>query len=102
MEAHAAFFKTISGSFFWGTFSDSVLHFINTCLQKVDLDQNFYVSGSNLPTYFFCRIVSDKHDFPAVEGVMKSILKEKQPFERLEITKENLLKMFAYNKFKAK
>jgi len=33
---------------------------------------------------------------------MKSILKEKQPFERLEISKENLLKMFEYNPFKVR
>uniref|UniRef100_H2YMU6 threonine--tRNA ligase n=1 Tax=Ciona savignyi TaxID=51511 RepID=H2YMU6_CIOSA len=48
------------------------------------------------------RQVSDKHDFPGVENVMKSILKEKQPFERLEVSKENLLKMFEYNPFKVR
>ena len=46
------------------------------------------------------RQVSDKQDFPVLENVMKSILKEKQPFERLEVSKENLLKMFEYNPFK--
>ncbi|XP_060073601.1 threonine--tRNA ligase 1, cytoplasmic-like isoform X2 [Ylistrum balloti] len=39
-------------------------------------------------------------DYPAMETMVKSIVKEKQPFERLVMTKENLLKMFAYNKFK--
>ena len=34
------------------------------------------------------------NDFPAVETVIKKIVKEKQPFERLEIKKEDLLKMF--------
>ena len=33
-------------------------------------------------------------DFPIVENVMKSIVKEKQNFERLEMRKEDLLKMF--------
>ena len=33
---------------------------------------------------------------------MKSAIKEKQPFERLEITKEDLLEMFRYNKFKVR
>nr|CAB3266818.1 threonine--tRNA ligase, cytoplasmic [Phallusia mammillata] len=61
------------------------------------IEQGFYYD-----MFMEDRIVSDKNDFPAVEGVMKSILKEKQPFERLEITKENLLKMFAYNKFKVR
>eukprot|EP00918_Siedleckia_nematoides_P023985 GHVU01051733.1.p1 GENE.GHVU01051733.1~~GHVU01051733.1.p1 ORF type:complete len:711 (-),score=89.93 GHVU01051733.1:366-2396(-) len=40
------------------------------------------------------------HDFPKVETLVKSIVKEKQPFERLEMKKEDLLKMFEYNKFK--
>jgi len=50
--------------------------------------------------HLISRIVSDKNDFPVVESLMRTILKEKQPFERLVVTKENLLKMFAYNKFK--
>lgn len=33
---------------------------------------------------------------------MKSIAKEKQPFERLEVSKEHLLEMFAYNPFKVR
>ncbi|ELU14394.1 hypothetical protein CAPTEDRAFT_158346 [Capitella teleta] len=39
-------------------------------------------------------------DYPHVETVMKKIVKDKQKFERLEMKKEDLLKMFAYNKFK--
>lgn len=39
-------------------------------------------------------------DYPAIEGVMKNIVKEKQPFERLEMRKEDLLEMFKYNPFK--
>ena len=39
-------------------------------------------------------------DFPGIEDVMKKIVKEKQPFERLEMKKEDLLEMFKYNKFK--
>ena len=34
------------------------------------------------------------HDFPALETIVKSIQKEKQPFERLEMKKEDLLEMF--------
>ena len=33
-------------------------------------------------------------DYPVLENVMKSIAKEKQDFIRLEMTKEDLLKMF--------
>lgn len=39
-------------------------------------------------------------DFPAIENVAKRATKDKQRFERLEVSKENLLKMFAYNKYK--
>ncbi|KAJ8958632.1 hypothetical protein NQ318_016357 [Aromia moschata] len=41
-------------------------------------------------------------DFPVIEGLVKSIAKEKQPFERLEMKKEDLLEMFKYNPFKVR
>ncbi|XP_054711381.1 threonine--tRNA ligase 1, cytoplasmic-like [Uloborus diversus] len=41
-----------------------------------------------------------RNDFPVLETLVKSITKEKQPFERLELPKETLLEMFKYNKFK--
>lgn len=34
------------------------------------------------------------HDFPHLETLVKKIVNEKQPFERLEMKKEDLLKMF--------
>lgn len=40
------------------------------------------------------------NDFPALEAVAKKAIKDKQKFERLSLSKENLLKMFAYNKYK--
>ncbi|KAK9470279.1 uncharacterized protein V1510DRAFT_423462 [Dipodascopsis tothii] len=39
-------------------------------------------------------------DYAALETICKSAIKEKQPFERLVVTKENLLKMFSHNKYK--
>ncbi|XP_068131649.1 threonine--tRNA ligase 2, cytoplasmic isoform X2 [Hyperolius riggenbachi] len=42
------------------------------------------------------------HEFPVLETMCKGIIKEKQPFERLEVSKELLLKMFQYNKFKCR
>lgn len=33
-------------------------------------------------------------DYPVMESVVKTIVKEKQPFERLEVSKEDLLEMF--------
>jgi len=34
------------------------------------------------------------HDFPQLDTLVKKIVGEKQPFERLEMKKEDLLKMF--------
>uniref|UniRef100_A0A8C9TDP6 threonine--tRNA ligase n=1 Tax=Scleropages formosus TaxID=113540 RepID=A0A8C9TDP6_SCLFO len=42
------------------------------------------------------------NDFPCLENLCKKIVKEKQPFERLEVKKETLLEMFKYNKFKCR
>lgn len=41
-------------------------------------------------------------DYGALEGEVKKIVKEKQPFERLEMKKSDLLKMFEYNEFKCR
>lgn len=41
-----------------------------------------------------------KNEFPVIETVVKSITKEKQPFLRLEVSKEKLIEMFKYNQFK--
>ncbi|XP_063170492.1 threonine--tRNA ligase 2, cytoplasmic-like [Candoia aspera] len=41
-------------------------------------------------------------EFLALENICKDIIKEKQPFERLEVRKEDLLEMFRYNKFKCR
>ena len=41
-------------------------------------------------------------DFPCLESLFKNIVKEKQPFERLEMKKEDLLEMFKYNEFKVR
>ncbi|XP_011298382.1 threonine--tRNA ligase, cytoplasmic isoform X2 [Fopius arisanus] len=41
-------------------------------------------------------------DFPYLESLYKSIVKDKQPFERLEMKKEDLLEMFKYNEFKVR
>ncbi|KAH7928335.1 threonyl-tRNA synthetase [Leucogyrophana mollusca] len=39
-------------------------------------------------------------DYPALEKVSESAIKDKQKFERLVVSKEKLLEMFAYNKYK--
>lgn len=39
-------------------------------------------------------------DYPALEKLAEQAVKEKQKFERLVVSKENLMKMFSYNKYK--
>ncbi|KAJ7637030.1 hypothetical protein FB45DRAFT_977499 [Roridomyces roridus] len=39
-------------------------------------------------------------DYPALEKISESVVKDKQKFERLVVKKETLLEMFAYNKYK--
>ncbi|XP_014222509.1 threonine--tRNA ligase, cytoplasmic isoform X2 [Trichogramma pretiosum] len=41
-------------------------------------------------------------DYPCLDSLFKNIVKEKQPFERLEMKKEDLLEMFKYNEFKVR
>lgn len=43
--------------------------------------------------------VSESH-FPALETVVKGVAKEKQTFTRMELTKDDALRMFSYNKYK--
>lgn len=59
------------------------------------------IEGDNVPAGEAKVVVSTSH-FPVVEKVMKSISNEKQKFERLELTKDQLLEMFNYNKFKVR
>ncbi|XP_048583343.1 threonine--tRNA ligase 1, cytoplasmic isoform X2 [Nematostella vectensis] len=42
------------------------------------------------------------NDFSSLDNLTKKITKEKQPFERLEMKKEDLLEMFKYNEFKCR
>ncbi|KAI5793854.1 hypothetical protein DFH27DRAFT_628199 [Peziza echinospora] len=39
-------------------------------------------------------------DYKPLETIAQKAIKEKQPFERLVVTKENLIKMFEHNKYK--
>lgn len=42
------------------------------------------------------------NDIPHLQDKFESIVREQQPFERLEMTKEELLEMFKYNEFKCR
>lgn len=39
-------------------------------------------------------------DYETLEAIVNNVIKEKQPFERVELKKEDALKMFEYNKYK--
>lgn len=41
-----------------------------------------------------------EEDTKALDSISTSIIKAKQPFERLEMTKDELLEMFKYSKYK--
>ncbi|VDM75192.1 unnamed protein product [Strongylus vulgaris] len=43
-----------------------------------------------------------QEDFPKLDQIVKCAVKDKQPFERLEMSKEDLLEMFKYNEFKVR
>ncbi|NXE60624.1 SYTC2 ligase, partial [Calcarius ornatus] len=58
-------------------------------------------NGFHYDMYIEDRSVSST-EFPQLENRCKNIIKEKQPFERLEVKKEILLDMFKYNKFKCR
>ncbi|CCM03110.1 uncharacterized protein FIBRA_05230 [Fibroporia radiculosa] len=54
--------------------------------------------------FFYEMAINDRvitnTDYPALEKVSELAIKEKQKFERLVVSKEKLLEMFAYNKYK--
>lgn len=56
-------------------------------------------SASLIRCHFYMFQIST-NDYPALENLVKQITKEKQPFERLEMKKSDLLEMFRYNEFK--
>ncbi|BFZ56269.1 threonyl-tRNA synthetase [Savitreella phatthalungensis] len=64
------------------------------CLGPPTEEGFFYEMGMNSD-----RVV-EAGDYNALETLAQNIVKEKQPFERLVLSKENLLEMFKYNKYK--
>ncbi|SCU82418.1 LANO_0B06150g1_1 [Lachancea nothofagi CBS 11611] len=73
------------------------------CLGPPTDDGFFYEfaikNGADAPADTPERTVSQA-DFPNLESVAKNVIKEKQKFERLVMSKEDLLKMFHYSKYK--
>ncbi|MEE6491304.1 hypothetical protein FKM82_016171 [Ascaphus truei] len=63
--------------------------------------------GPNIENGFFydihlpsCTVLGS--DLPDLEGACKDIVRQKLPFQRVEATREDLLELFKYNKFKVR
>lgn len=67
----------------------------NECYPKEENERSEESEGNNLAT------VSKLH-FESIETLIKKICQENQVFERLELSKQELLEMFAYNQFKVR
>lgn len=78
--------------FFWGL---KLVKFVPSPppSHTFSLSASLHSLSRSLPFFPSGRGVSS-NDFPALENLCKKIIKEKQPFERLEIKKETLLEMF--------
>lgn len=84
-------------------FWHSSAHILGEAMERIYGGHLCY--GPPIETGFYYDMFLDdvqvsSNDFPKLEGLVKSIVKEKQPFERLEMKKDDLLEMFKYNKFK--
>uniref|UniRef100_A0A8D0D2R7 threonine--tRNA ligase n=1 Tax=Sander lucioperca TaxID=283035 RepID=A0A8D0D2R7_SANLU len=82
-----------------------ILRFDNEDAQAVYWHSSAHILGEN-GFYYDMFLDGQKGvsstEFGDLETLCKAVVKEKQPFERLEISKETLLKMFKYNKFKCR
>uniref|UniRef100_A0A8D1VF23 threonine--tRNA ligase n=1 Tax=Sus scrofa TaxID=9823 RepID=A0A8D1VF23_PIG len=72
------------------------LHFGGHLCCSTPTDEGFYCD-----MFTEDRAVSST-ELPALQSTCEAIIKEQQPFERLEVSKEVLLDMFKYNKFKCR
>lgn len=88
-----------------GVFWHSSAHIMGEALERLygghlcygpPIDNGFYydmhLDGDGIST----------SDYGSMERLIKQIVKEKQPFERLELKKADLLEMFKYNEFKVR
>merc|ERR1712062_418332 len=84
-------------------FWHSSAHVLGEAMERVYGGQLCY--GPPIENGFYYDMFSDEYrvsdsDFKVLDGIVKKISKEKQPFERLEMKKSDLLEMFKYNQFK--
>lgn len=102
---HLCYGPPIADGFYYDMFMPQESGHCNSCPSsepKLETDlNNLKIEGDNAAKDETKAVVSTNH-FPVIESVMKSVANEKQKFERLELTKEQLLEMFNYNQFKVR
>jgi len=86
-------------------FWHSSAHVLGEAMERVYGGHLCY--GPPIEQGFYYDMHSDDHrvcdgDFKVIDDLVKGIVKEKQPFERLEMKKSDLLEMFKYNEFKVR
>jgi len=86
-------------------FWHSSAHVLGEAMERVYGGHLCY--GPPIEQGFYYDMYSDDYrvsdtDFKVLDDCVKSIVKEKQPFERLEMKKSDLLEMFKYNQFKVR
>nr|XP_033779952.1 threonine--tRNA ligase, mitochondrial isoform X2 [Geotrypetes seraphini] len=84
-------------------FWHSSAHFLGAALDQAY--GGLLCQGLSTKSGFFCDVylangtMSDK-DLPWLEDLCKSFIKEKHPFERIDVTRSDLLELFKHNRFK--
>merc|ERR1712172_485617 len=83
-------------------FWHSSAHILGQAMEKIYGGQLCY--GPPIETGFYYDMSADQavkeEDYKCIDDLVGKIVKEKQPFDRLEMKKSDLLEMFKYNEFK--
>lgn len=74
------------------------LHYGGELCYGPEIEQGFYYDTFLGDKWGDVTVTQDS--YAQLDELIKGIIKEKQPYKRLVIKKENLLKMFEYNRFK--
>merc|ERR1712172_235475 len=83
-------------------FWHSSAHILGQAMEKIYGGQLCY--GPPIETGFYYDMSADQavkeEDYKCIDDLVGKIVKEKQPFDRIEMKKSDLLEMFKYNEFK--
>ncbi|KAK2709073.1 hypothetical protein QYM36_012927 [Artemia franciscana] len=87
-------------------FWHSTAHILGQSLEQIYGGQLCNCSAIDCREYFYeiylPKTSISKNDFTEIERVMSKIVEDHQPFERLEMKKEDLLELFKHNQFKVR